>query len=275
MTPKKPADGGRTSAAGIAAGYGLPAKTAAALTRMRAFPDPVADDEWDAVQVDTWMRDNRPQFWKDGVLAALQADTAAAAGHVQPPEPEPEPTEPETEVAEATAEVAEAAAGDPAAAAQAGPRASRAELAARYGKAPTTINSWAREPGFPAVDGKRRRSVAETDAWVKANRPDAWSHFTGKGAVVVIPPPEGDPKDLLNVVEYGRILGNATRGTPLEHTTILSYRQRGQIRPPDRMPGDKKQPEVFEPMWYRATINDHVRTRKGPGRHRPEPNAGS
>ncbi|MCM2430913.1 hypothetical protein [Streptomyces sp. RKAG337] len=85
---------------------------------------------------------------------------------------------------------------------------------------------------------------------------------------MVIAPPDGDPKDLYDIGGYATILGNATRGNPLARATVLSYKSQGHLEPPDRKPGDRKRPEVFEEMWFLETITKHVYSRRGQGRVR-------
>ncbi|MCX5216214.1 hypothetical protein OG689_44570 [Kitasatospora sp. NBC_00240] len=97
---------------------------------------------------------------------------------------------------------------------------------------------------------------------MKENRRHAWVQFSGEGSAMVISPPEGHPLDLIDIGGYAEIMGNATRGRPVERGTLQSYKSRGEIPPPDRKRGDRKKPPVFEDMWFRKTIEDDLRKRR-------------
>ena len=246
MTKKKPA--ARLDRAGIGTAYGLNERTVDAWTRLLNFPAPVADGQWDAGEVDQWFQTSRPQFWPAKKAVPEPAPESAVASS---------PADADQPTAETSAEELLGMTG----------------LALRYKVGQSTVASWRKATGaraFPAETepGSRRWRAGKVDAWVKKHRAHVWAEITGAGPKVVIAPPEGDPKDLYDIGSYGVILGNATRGRPLPRSTMLNYKSQGHLEPPDRKPGDNKQPEVFEPMWYLETISDHVYSRRGRGRLR-------
>ena len=232
---------GRIDRDGICAAYEQRPRTVDSWIRLLNFPAPLAEGQWDAQQVDDWIRSNRPQCWpaKAAAPAAPPAQESAA------------PAKP----AKAQGSAAEQLLG------KSGP-------ADRYRMSYSAVDSWTKVEGFPepAEPGKWRGEAI--DAWVKEHRPHVWAELTESGPLVVIAPPEGNPKDLYDLTGYGVILGNATRGRPLPRTTMLSYKNAGHLEPPDRKPGDRKRPEVFEPMWFLETITRHVYSRRGQGRTR-------
>jgi hypothetical protein len=125
---------------------------------------------------------------------------------------------------------------------------------------------------FPAPVSERQpreRDQDEIDAWVEKNRPHVWAAFAGTGPVLVQPLPEGNPRDLLDIDDFGEVWGNATRGEPLKHDTMVAYHNRGQIPFADRQPGDGGKPRVFAYHWFRETVYDFILERHGPGRFGP------
>ncbi|MFF2378404.1 hypothetical protein ACFVUW_28845 [Streptomyces xiamenensis] len=237
----------RLDRAGIADTYAELPRTVDAWVKLLNFPSPVAEEEWDARQVDDWVRVSRPQSWP------------ARSRRPDPSAKEPSVVQGDTEgVAETP--VPDTSGEDE--------LMGKAGLALRYGVSEATVGTWARAEHFPqAADAGRWRTRA-VDGWVKEHRAHAWAEVTGEGPKVVIAPPDGNPKDLYDIGGYGFILGNATRGEPLPRTTAQSYKRQGHLEPPDRVPGDRKRPEVFEDMWFLQTITRHVYSRRGPGRLR-------
>ncbi|MBV9022995.1 MAG: hypothetical protein JO362_04130 [Streptomycetaceae bacterium] len=233
-TPK-----GRIDHAGICTAYEQLPRTVDSWVRLLNFPARGDDGLWNAKQVDIWVKGNRPQAWPAKAAATGKATAPAA------------PAESTEQQADAGEELL-------------GP----SGLAARYKVTPQAVNAWKSAAGFPDSTESGKWRVSEVDAWVSKNRAHVWAEFTGAGPLVVVAPPQGDPKDLYDLAGYGAILGNATRGKPLSPTTISGYKARGLLEPPDRKPGDRKKPEVFEPMWYLETIKRHVYGRRGPGRAR-------
>ncbi|MER5356312.1 hypothetical protein ABT093_39090 [Kitasatospora sp. NPDC002551] len=241
MSTSKPS-AARLTRAGIGETYGESERTVDAWVRLLNFPTPVADGEWDAEQVDAWVKVSRPQSWPGRAVASAVAPAAAQA----------EP---------AGAAVAEdASVGDE--------LLGKSGLALRYKVAETTVDTWTKVEGFPAEAEPGRWRSPEVDTWIEEHRSHVWAEFKGEGPKVVIPPPEGNPKDLYDISGYGMILGNATRGEPLPRATAQNYKRQGHLEPPDRTPGDRKRPEVFEDMWYLETITRHVYSRRGQGRVR-------
>ncbi|GAA2970511.1 hypothetical protein GCM10010519_02130 [Streptomyces lactacystinicus] len=240
-TSKPPA--ARLTRAGIGETYGEGERTVDAWVKLLNFPAQVADGEWDAQQVDAWVKVSRPQSWPGRAVASAAESPAAA----------------QAETAGA-AEAEEAAEEDE--------LLGKSGLALRYNVSETTVDTWTKVEGFPDEAEPGRWPSHEADTWVEEHRAHVWAEFNGEGPKVVIPPPEGNPKDLYDVSGYGMILGNATRGEPLPRTTAQNYKRQGHLEPPDRTPGDRKRPEVFEDMWYLETITRHVYSRRGQGRVR-------
>ncbi|MBC7273315.1 hypothetical protein ACF09G_32055 [Streptomyces albogriseolus] len=232
----------RIDHAGICATYDVTPRTVDNWTGLLNFPAPSAEGDWDAQQVDTWVRQNRPQSWPGRTPAPAEPDTASPAE--QPDERDDHP---------------EAAAG--------ATRLGKDGLARRYHMTEPGIAHWTRAKGFPAAGEDGLWDPKDVDPWVQKNRPQAWAEYTGSGPVWVKRPPEGDPGDLLDIDEYREIMGNATRGKPVARTTMHSYKNRGQVPPPDRRPGDGKKPPVLKEMWLRKTIYDDLKKRR-PGRRR-------
>ncbi|MEU0111954.1 hypothetical protein ABZ313_42345 [Streptomyces sp. NPDC006251] len=228
----------RIDHAGICAKYDVTSRTVDAWTGLLNFPSRTAEGDWDAQQVDTWVRQNRPQSWP--------GRTPAPAADLAPPAEEPEGRDVQPE---------------PDAGLQ---RLGKDGLARRFRMTEGGIAHWTMAEGFPAADEDGLWDPEEVDPWVQEHRPQAWAEYTGAGPVWVIAPPDGDPDDLLDISEYAEIMGNATRGKPVAKTTMHSYKNRGQIPPPDRRPGDKKKPPVLKEMWFRKTIyTDLAKRRKG------------
>lgn len=242
----------------IAGKYRVTVRTARAWTQAEGFPDPNARGTYAAAAVDDWVRSNRPKSW-----AAVQQPAAKS----QP---------------------AKEAAGPPADGAKR-PRTAQpamlgtAGIARRFGVPKATVANWIETEGkaeggkvvrkpFPIpVSTRPRRQWNRTrvDAWVKAHRPHVWAAFAGTGPVLVKPLPAGDPRDLLDIDDFGEILGNATRGMPVTHDTMVAYHNRGQIPFADRNPDDGGKPRVFAYHWYRQTVYEHILRRPGPGRFGP------
>ncbi|MGW4890764.1 hypothetical protein ACWEQL_00620 [Kitasatospora sp. NPDC004240] len=228
---------GRINREGMCSAYGHQPRTIDAWVRLLNFPAPGDDGRWDAEQVDAWVKANRPQSWPAKTAEMQELASVEAADE--------EPGEREDEVLLPT----------------------KTALAAHFGVSLSAVNAWTKVDGFPAgTEGGW--PAGKVEAWVKENRAHVWAELTGAAAKVVIAPPQGDPKDLYDIGGYGEILGNATRGRPLSRSTISSYKSLGHLEPPDRKPGDRKRPEVFEPMWFLETITRHVYGRRGPGRVR-------
>ncbi|SEM83342.1 hypothetical protein SAMN05414137_1698, partial [Streptacidiphilus jiangxiensis] len=139
---------------------------------------------------------------------------------------------------------------------------------------------WVGKPDFPAAQqpdsaatGGRRAAeqfpAAAVDAWVRKHEEKVWlATHQGEDAArraALESLPEGSPTDLLDLDDFGTILGNYNRGKPLGRGTMQSYRSRDQIPPADRRVGDGKAPEVYEDMWFRETVYDHVVDQLGMG----------
>ncbi|MBV9024495.1 MAG: hypothetical protein JO362_12065 [Streptomycetaceae bacterium] len=235
---------GRIDRDGICTAYEQTPRSVDAWIRLPNFPAPVAEGQWDARQVDDWIRANRPQCWpaKAAVDAAIPAQKPAA------PAKRATPTKSQDAAAERLL--------------------GKSCLADRYRMSYSAVDSWTKIDGFPAPAEPGKWRGEDVDDWVKELRPHVWAELTESGPLVVIAPPEGNTKDLYDLTGYGVILGNATRGRPLPRTTMLSYKNSGHLEPPDRRPGDRKRPEVFELMWFLETITRHVYSRRGQGRTR-------
>ncbi|WP_086809536.1 hypothetical protein [Streptomyces reticuliscabiei] len=228
---------GKIDHAGICATYDVTPRTMDNWTGLLNFPAPLAGGGWDAQQVDTWVRHNRPQSWPGHTPAPAGPDTAPSAQ--APDEAEERP---------------ESAAG--------ATRLGKAGLAQRYRMTEPGIGHWTKAKGFPAAGEDGLWDATAVDDWVQKNRAQAWAEYTGAGPVWVKPPPAGNPGDLLDIDEYRVIMGNATRGKPVARSTMHSYKNRGQVPPPDRRPGDRKKPPVLKEMWLRKTIYDDLAKRR-------------
>ncbi|MEU9255762.1 hypothetical protein AB0D66_28425 [Streptomyces sp. NPDC048270] len=238
----------RIDRAGIGETYGEVPRIVDAWVKLLNFPSPVVDGEWDAQQVDDWVKASRPQSWP---ARSVKSGTAASEPAVQ--------GEPEL-----VAEAAEGLGGGDELLGKAG-------LVLRYQVSEATVGTWTRVTGanvFPEEAEPGRWRAGVVDSWVAKHRAHVWAEITGEGPKVVVAPPDGDPKDLYDVGGYGEILGNATRGKPLPRATAQTYKRQGHLEPPDRRPGDRKKPEVFEDMWFLETITRHVYSRRGQGRLR-------
>ncbi|WP_439681486.1 hypothetical protein [Embleya sp. MST-111070] len=246
----------RIDQAGIAERYGERAQTVEAWTRLLNFPAAVGPGEWDPVKVDAWVRGNRPQSWpgkpQGETIVARRAnppadDRVQALGQETPPsEPAPRPgVRPSIEQGETLG---------------------LKDLALRYTVHESAAKAWSERPGFPAKVTGRRWDANEVDVWVKKHRPHRTENrrYQAPKPRVVNEPPAGDPDDLLDLSEFGEILGNVQGEEPVPRTTMASYMYRGQIPGPDRVPGDRKRPVVPELMWTRKTINDYVLKREFP-----------
>ncbi|MBV9025918.1 MAG: hypothetical protein JO362_19500 [Streptomycetaceae bacterium] len=233
---------------GITTRYGVAPKDATVWTRLVNFPAAGDDGMWDVTQVDAWVQAMRPQYW--------------------PPKPEPDTTSaPDAQAADKPATAATPAA-PPGLAAE-----RRSEMAKRFGMSYQAVDVWAKAKerrdangqvvaaAFPAPVSDGQWDPKAVDEWVRTNRPRVWTAYTRSEPQFVKPLPEDHPKDLLDISEYGVIRGNALSGKPAQRRTMQSYLLRKQIAAPDRVPGDRKRPEVFEPMWYRKTIYSEIRRR--------------
>ncbi|MEU6346547.1 hypothetical protein ABZ883_37000 [Streptomyces sp. NPDC046977] len=239
----------RIDDAGISARYGVSPKDVAAWIKLVNFPTADDDGLRDVDRVDAWVQAMRPQYWP--------------------------PTESE---AVPSARVPGSLTAKPAAAALPSPATeNRSEMAKRFNMSYQAVDVWtkARErhdakgkvvaTAFPPPVSKGRWDTTAVDTWVRANRPRVWTAYAGSKPLFVKPLPEGHPKDLLGISEYGVIRGNALSGKPAQRRTMQAYLLREQIAAPDRVPKDRKRPEVFEPMWYRETIYSEIRRRLSRG----------
>jgi hypothetical protein len=138
----------------------------------------------------------------------------------------------------------------------------KTDMATRLGVPLTTAVNWTHAVDFPSPGPDDRWNADEVDRWVREHRPAAWAEHIGAEPPAVVGLPEGDPNDLLDASSYGEIMGNALRGKPYGRGTMLSYKSRGQIPPPDRTPGDGGVPRVHEDMWLRRTIRADLRERR-------------
>lgn len=238
----------RIDDAGISARYGASPKDVAAWIKLVNFP--AADDDGlrDVDRVDAWVQAMRPWYWPP------KSDT------------------------DSVARVPGAQAAKPAVAARPAPvTESRSEMAKRFNMSYQAVDVWTKAKercdaegnvvatAFPPPVSKGRWDTAAVDTWVRANRSRVWTAYAGSEPQFVKPLPEGHPKDLLGISEYGVIRGNALSGKPAQRRTMQAYLLREQIAAPDRVPKDRKRPEVFEPMWYRETIYSEIRRRLSRG----------
>ncbi|MFJ6438209.1 hypothetical protein [Streptomyces sp. NPDC091416] len=248
----------RIDEAGISARYGVKPKDVRAWTTLVNFP-PVGEDELrDTVMVDAWVQAMRPQYWppqqdtpEAGVAPAPPRTAKAKKDAVAPP--------PVTET--------------------------RSEMAKRFDMTPNAVDAWTKAEerrdtsgkvvatAFPPPLADGRWEATAVDAWVRIHRPRVWAAYTGGEPQYAKPLPPGDPKDLLNITEYGVIRGNSISGKPASRRTMQSYLLRKQIASPDRRPGDRKRPEVFEPMWFRETIYQEIRQRLTRGKSQTDKKA--
>ncbi|ATM24731.1 hypothetical protein SMD44_p10232 (plasmid) [Streptomyces alboflavus] len=241
----------RIDRAGIKARYGV--KDASAFTRLVNFPASDEDGLWDVTQVDAWVQAMRPQFWPPRPEAAAASATAAPVAKAKP-----------KKAATAKSSGAKTAPGTETA----------KEMAGRFRVSIKTPHTWARTKeqrgpdgriqvaAFPQPASPGRWKVRQVDNWVRLYRPRVWAAYSGDEPRYVIPLPEGHPKDLLDIGEYGVIRGNALSGQPALRATMQYYLRNDLIAAPDRIAGDGEQPEVFEPMWYRETIYSEIRKRR-------------
>jgi transposase len=230
----------RIDEAGISARYGVSPKDAAVWTTLVNFPAAGEDGLRDAALVDAWVQAMRPQYWPP------RQGAASAGGATSPRKGEPKGS------AVIPAPVTEA----------------RSEMAKRFGMTFNAVDAWTKATerrdtsgkvvaaAFPTPVSEGWWDVKEVDEWVRV-----WAAYVGGEPRFAKPLPAGDPKDLLNISEYGVIRGNAISGKPALRRTMQSYLLRGQIAAPDRRPGDRKRPEVFEPMRYRETVYREIRQR--------------
>jgi predicted DNA-binding transcriptional regulator AlpA len=234
----------RIDDAGISARYGVLPKDAAAWAKLLNFPAADGEGLRDLDRVDAWVQAMRPQYWPPKSEAVSAAGTPGT--HAAKPMTTDRPA-PATE--------------------------SRSEMAKRFNMSYAAVDAWTRAnerrnaegkvvaTAFPPPVSEGRWDKAAVDTWVRANRARVWTAYAGSEPQFVKPLPEGHPKDLLGISEYGVIRGNALSGKPAQRRTMQAYLLRGQIAPPDRVPKDRKRPEVFEPMWYRETIYSEIRRR--------------
>ncbi|MEU9744825.1 hypothetical protein [Streptomyces niveus] len=248
----------RLDADAIAGKYRVTGRTARAWTQAEGFPGPNGRGTYAAAAVDNWVRSNRPRSWAAAQQPAAKSKPAKAAAR----RPADGTKRPRT----ATPVVLDTAG-----------------IATRFNVPEPTVANWIavkekteggkvlRKPFPTPVTRRPRREWDQTqvDAWVEVHRPHVWAAFAGTGPVLVKPLPAGDPRDLLDIDDFGEILGNATRGTPVAHDTMVAYHNRGQIPFADRKPDDGGKPRVFAYHWYRQTVNDHILQRTGPGRFGP------
>jgi hypothetical protein len=238
-----------------------------------------------AHEVDSWVQANRPQSWTVAAPAkkTVAAKKTASAKKASRPAPRTESASsasstPATEPATPRRRPAKKTAPAKKTVVQQG--IDRAGIAERFGVSVGTVGNqyWTGQrekkddrgkvvrDAFPAQISPGRWAVEEVDTWVKRNRPHVWAGFAGAGTVLLQPLPEGNPLDLLDLMDFAAVWGNATRGNPLAYNTMKAYGSRGQIPPPDRRPDDGKAPRVRSPHWFRRTVNDFVLSRHGSGR---------
>ncbi len=219
---------------------------------------------YDTAEVDSWVRQHKKRAW----AAAQEQLVLAAPGTAAVAPAEGEGTSP-----------APPAGGKGRARGKQRVELGLDGIAQRFGQPLPTVQNWVRaeekregdkvvRPAFPEPLRSRPRvwDQDEVDAWVKVARPHVWASFSGTGPVLRQPLPEGNPRDLLNVDEFGAIWGNATRGEPISRDTMHAYHNRGQIPFADRTPEDNEKPQVFAYHWYRQTVYDFIRSRRGQGR---------
>ncbi|OIV36992.1 hypothetical protein BIV57_13470 [Mangrovactinospora gilvigrisea] len=250
---------GLTTVAATAAWYGVSPKTVHGWSQAEDWPQPQRALSsrtlyYPVDAVDAWVRRHRPR--------------AAETAGTRPPAPTVEP---------ATAS-ADAAGHDASAAAQpvephAQPRrlegsVTTRQLAEHLGVDLRRVQTWTADPEFPPPDGIRRGRGrpsptypgADVEAWVREHRPAV----AGSGLPAL---PDRDAGVLMDLLEFGRVLGEAWGAEPVRYHTMRSYQSRRQIPPPDRVPGDGLAPPVIDPMWSWSTVARHVRSRpRGPRR---------
>ncbi|MFD9052466.1 hypothetical protein [Streptomyces zaomyceticus] len=233
----------RIDEAGISARYGVKPKDTVVWTTLVNFPAKGEDGLRDVALVDAWVQAMRPQYWPP------RQEAPAASAATSPRR--------QKKAAVAPPSVTE----------------SRSEMAKRFDMTFNAVDAWTKAPArrdtsgkvvaaaFPPPVSEGQWDAKAVDEWVRVHRPRVWTAYTGGEPQFAKPLPAGDPKDLLNISEYGVIRGNAISGKPASRRTMQSYLLREQIAAPDRRPGDRKRPEVFEPMWYRETIYQEIRRR--------------
>ncbi|MFF4531502.1 helix-turn-helix domain-containing protein [Streptomyces sp. NPDC001407] len=219
---------------------------------------------YNAAAVDRWVREHKKRAWAAAQEQMAQAAPGAAA--ITP------------------AEGSNASAARPAGAKGRSRRKQRVELdlegiAKRFDQPLSTVGYWARteekreggkvvRPAFPESLRRERPRTwdqDDVDAWVMAARPHVWASFTGTGPLL----PEGNPRDLLDVDDFAMIWAEATNGEPNSRSTMHAYHSRGQIPFADRAPDDGGSPTVFAYHWYRETVYEFIRSRRGKGNFEP------
>ncbi|MFE3558405.1 hypothetical protein ACFXKW_26620 [Streptomyces sp. NPDC059193] len=262
--------GGTLTLPGISSKYGVIGRTAGSWTQAAGFPEAAVDPAgYDAAAVDEWVRVNRPRAWATSRRRPVAEAAAPAVEAKTPAKTGPATTRPASDKGRSRSR---------------SPVELEVEgIVQRFGVPRGTAANWITvtekrdgdtmvRPGFP--EPRRRRPRAwdqdEVDAWVEKARPHVWAAFTGSGPVLVNPLPEGDPDDLLDIDDFGKVLGNATRGEPVLRDTMAAYHNRGQIPYADRAPEDGGIPRVFSYHWYRRTVNAFVLSRPGPGNFEPK-----
>ncbi|MEU5417759.1 hypothetical protein [Streptomyces sp. NPDC020667] len=79
--------------------------------------------------------------------------------------------------------------------------------------------------------------------------------------------PAGSPSDLLTLKEIAELDAAARgRSKPLALSSLATYRSQGLLAMPDRVPGDRQEPEVAEEKWFRSTAYEFINSRRKPGR---------
>ncbi|MFF4344738.1 hypothetical protein ACFY00_33060 [Kitasatospora sp. NPDC001540] len=156
----------------------------------------------------------------------------------------------------------------------------RQEIRGKYSVGANVVKGWIARPSFPAAQapaaaGADRGREAErfdevaVDAWVREHENRLWlATHEGKEAAreaALRRLPQGGPGDLLDLDDFRTLLGEFNRGKPIARTTMQSYRSRQQIPAADRREGDGLRPEVYEDMWFRATVYDYIVSQPGMG----------
>ncbi|MFZ3491841.1 hypothetical protein ACODT5_01125 [Streptomyces sp. 5.8] len=258
---------GRVDAQALAKTYRVSGQTARGWTRVEGFPQ-AGEAGYSAAEVDEWVRANRRRSWaaaqrREELTGHVRAESLATDRIVESLAEQPEPAPEVEQAGKAPAEPAELTA---------------EAIGLRYDVSEHTVLQWVKTKEkreghkvlrrtFPAPLRTRPRvyDQGQVDMWVEEHRPHVWAAFKGTGPALRSPLPEGDPLDLLDIYDVAEVVGMATRGEPLARETIAAYHSRGQIPFADRTAEDGKTPSVHQDHWYRRTVYEFVRSRRGSG----------
>ncbi|MFC5148973.1 hypothetical protein [Streptomyces aureoversilis] len=132
------------------------------------------------------------------------------------------------------------------------------------GKPEVEERMWFRSTAYDFITRPRkvRRKKTESTPTAKKKAP-----ATPRATVSEAALPTGSSSDLLTLKEIAELDAAARgRSKPLALSSLATYRSQGLLAQPDRVPGDKGQPEVAEEMWFRSTAYEFINSRRKPGR---------